>query len=395
MEYSTYPGWKEYYYDERMAVREVRYPDGSRERFSYDAGNNRTLVEDRLGRKTHTEYDADGHLVKETKPEGLVMEYSYDTAGDLVCVRDNGGREKLLIYDTCHNLTERKEKTAEGAYIEKTYRYDALGRLICETDGEGHETCYRYEEKSAYPASTFYGDGTELKCEYSRSGRILSEDDGAVRWEYAYNQGGWRTMERDGEGNETHYLYDGMGRKLAMYTPIQWEKRDGKRTDYQYDFLEHLVDTAYSDGSHEKLFRDGEGNILKKVHPNAYDEKTKDGEGTCYDYDGENRLLRIHYPDGGVERFFYDAVGNRIKHVLPEQYDEAADDGEGWTYTYDEGNRLTSVTGPDGVVENTYAYDILLSCKLDAPAPCRLDVPVFGVAHWGSADCLHQHQQVI
>ena len=362
VEYSAYPGWKEYHYDERMAVREIRYPDGSRERFAYDAGNNRTLVEDRLGRKTYTEYDAGGHLVKETRPEGLITEYIYNDAGDPVCVRASGGRERLLVYDACHNLVCRQEKTAEGHYTERTYDYDVRGRLIRETDGEGHETFYRYEEDSAYPSLTTYSDGTELKCEYSRNGRKLSEDDGAVRWEYAYNQGGWRTMERDGEGNETHYLYDGMGRKLAMYTPIQWEKRDGKRTDYKYDFLERLVDTAHPDGSHEKLFRDGEGNILKRVHPNAYDEKTKDGEGTRYDYDGENRLLRIHYPDGGVERFFYDAAGNRIKHVLPEQYDEKVDDGEGWTYTYDEGNRLTSVTGPDGVVENTYVYDAWGNC---------------------------------
>lgn len=40
-------------------------------------------------------------------------------------------------------------------------------------------------------------------------------------------------------------------------------------------------------------------------------------------------------------------------------------------------------------------FGILLSCKLDAPVPCRLDAPDFDVARWGSADCLHQHQQVI
>ena len=80
-----------------------------------------------------------------------------------------------------------------------------------------------------------------------------------------------------------------------MYTPLQWQKKDGKRTDYRYDFLARLVDTAYPDGSHERLFRDG--------------------------------------------------AGNRIKHVLPEQYKEAEDDGEGWTYTYDEGNRLRARRG--------------------------------------------------
>ena len=37
----------------------------------------------------------------------------------------------------------------------------------------------------------------------------------------------------------------------------------------------------------------------------------------------------------------------------------------------------------------------LLTCKLDASAPCRLDAPDIDVARWGSTDCLHQHQQVI
>ena len=39
--------------------------------------------------------------------------------------------------------------------------------------------------------------------------------------------------------------------------------------------------------------------------------------------------------------------------------------------------------------------DILLSCKLDAPVPCRLDAPDFGFVCHVLADCLHQHQQVI
>jgi len=376
VEYSACPGQKKYFYDERMAVRKICYPDGTEECFDYDAGNNRTMKTDRLGRNTRWDYDDRGRLIREARPEGLVTEYHYDEAGDLSAVTDNGGREKLLAYDSCHNLVRRKIKTGEGQYTEQSYEYDSKGRLTKETNGEGHETAFRYEEDSAYPFLTSYSDGTELKCEYSRNGRKLSEDDGAVRREYAYNRGGWCTMERDGEGNETRYLYDGMGRKLAMYTPRQWKEQDGKRTDYKYDFLERLVDTTYPDGSHEKLFRDGEGNILKKVHQNAYDDRTKDGDGTCYDYDGENHVLRIRYPDGGVERFFYDAEGNRTRHVLPEQYGEAADDGPGWTYAYDEGNRLTSVTGPDGETEHTYAYDLWGNCvrETDGRGACTYRV---------------------
>lgn len=37
----------------------------------------------------------------------------------------------------------------------------------------------------------------------------------------------------------------------------------------------------------------------------------------------------------------------------------------------------------------------MLSVKLDAPAPCRLDAPDLDLICYASADCLHQHLQVI
>lgn len=86
-------------YDERLMIREVCYPDGSRQIYGYDDGRNRILSQDRLGRVPRREYDSTGHLVKEEDPAGLVTEYSYDATGDLTGVRDNGGRERLLSYD--------------------------------------------------------------------------------------------------------------------------------------------------------------------------------------------------------------------------------------------------------------------------------------------------------
>ena len=45
---------------------------------------------------------------------------------------------------------------------------------------------------------------------------------------------------------------------------------------------------------------------------------------------------------------------------------------------------------------NSYkSLDIVLSSELDAPAPCRLNAPDLDFACRTSADCLHQHQQVI
>ena len=39
--------------------------------------------------------------------------------------------------------------------------------------------------------------------------------------------------------------------------------------------------------------------------------------------------------------------------------------------------------------------ELVLSCKLDAPAPCRLDAPDFSFVCHVLADCLHQHWQAI
>lgn len=46
-------------------------------------------------------------------------------------------------------------------------------------------------------------------------------------------------------------------------------------------------------------------------------------------------------------------------------------------------------------IQNLDFMNILLSCKLDAPAPCRLDAPDFSFVCHVLADCLHQHWQAI
>ena len=45
--------------------------------------------------------------------------------------------------------------------------------------------------------------------------------------------------------------------------------------------------------------------------------------------------------------------------------------------------------------DKRYVTYYVLSVKLDAPAPCRLDAPDLDLICYASADCLHQHLQVI
>ena len=48
-----------------------------------------------------------------------------------------------------------------------------------------------------------------------------------------------------------------------------------------------------------------------------------------------------------------------------------------------------------GVSETDLTLNRVLSVKLDEPAPCRLDAPDLDLICYASADCLHQHLQVI
>ena len=357
-----------YCYGKECQILSMRFTDGTETAYEYDEAGYRIQELNRLGQITSWRYDEIGRLISEQSASGLTTTYVYDDEDDLKEKTDNANRQTQYFYDGKHNLIEVKERvTGNGAAISRLYQYDRKGRLVQETDARGAVTTYIYGETCGKPAVVSYADGEEVRYEYDALGRQMALEDDCGRVEYAYNAKNYRTMVRDGEGNESHYMYDGMGRLLAMYMPKAWKTRKDEYV-YKYDFLDRLIDTIRPDGSHQRQIRDGEGNILKNVHPNAYDALTDDGEGIRYEYDSDGNNIRIHYPDGGCERIFYDAEGKRIKHVLPEYYDSILDDGIGTSYEYDSAGRLAKIILPDGTVEAEYGYDLIgnILTKTDA-----------------------------
>lgn len=333
-------------------ILSAEYGDGTKKSYAYDEAGNRISSTDRRGNETRWKYDAIGRVVEEARPGGLVTTYQYDENGNLVLKQDNAGHRTEQHFDGNHNMVCA---TDQGRAI--YYSYDRIGRLTGYTDACGGQTVYQYEPGCGKPSVIRYADGEERHFFYDQACRVMAEEDACGRTEYGYNARDKRTLVRDGEGNEFRWLYDGMSRLLAMYPPKAWKEKKGEYS-YAYDFLDRLVRTTNPDGSCERQMRDGEGRILKKVHPNAYNAQADDGEGVVYEYDSDGNNIRIRYPDGGCERMFYDAAGNRIKHVLPEAYDFLEDDGAGWSYTYDSENRLKAMSGPDGVLLFSAEYDL-------------------------------------
>ena len=347
------------YTKEKMPLR-IIYPDNTDICIRYNENNCCIYRKDRLGNEQYWDYDSYTRIIFEKKPSGLEVHYEYNPDGDLVKVWDNSGTETVYLYDACHQMIEKRElrDKEKQQWDVCTYAYDSMGRLIKKTSPSGKSVSYSYESGYGKPSYTVYEDGESVRREYDLMERMMVKEDSCGSTEYGYNTRDDISLIRDGDGNETMRLYDSVGRLLYLYPPKADRQTGEGATRYRYNFMRHLEDIIYSDGSHEKTVVDWEGTVLKRIHPNAYDSEKDDGAGEVYDYNSDKKLIRIHYPDGGTERFFRDAAGNCIKHVLPEDYDLEKDDGRGYCYTYDAENRLTQVTNPDGIIELVYHYDL-------------------------------------
>ncbi|WP_253198410.1 RHS repeat domain-containing protein [Clostridium gasigenes] len=147
-----------------------------------------------------------------------------------------------------------------------------------------------------------------------------------------------------------------MGNLVSLYTPNSGVKGEGYK--YKYDHMDRLISIKNPLGIVEKSIRDSEGNIIKEINPNYYNDDSKDGLGVEYVYDKDNRKIKTIYPDGGIERFFYDSNGNVIRHISPEYYNVETDNGLGYSYVYDAMNRLSSIINEEGIAEKTFEYDL-------------------------------------
>ena len=121
-----------------------------------------------------------------------------------------------------------------------------------------------------------FADGETCSFEYDKAGRMMAQEDVCGRTEYGYNARNRRALVRDGEGNETRWMYDGMGRCLRFICQRRGRNSTGN-TAIPMTSLTASSTRKIPDGGHERLVRDGEGNVLKRVHPNAYDSCRDDG----------------------------------------------------------------------------------------------------------------------
>ena len=340
-----------YRYNEDFLVTHTYYDDGTWEETGYDQWTNHIYEKDRNGNITRRLYDSMGRLCRETLPSGQTWEYQYDDRGNLLEKKADTGEELCYVYDEYGFLIEEAEKIREGEWKRRRYGRDDWGRMTSMTDSLGHTTSYDYGSMDRHllkePSTTEDALGNQTCYEYDVIGRrtCIRTDLGDTK--IRYNRQNYPVSVQDGNGNELCRTYDSMGNLTGMTPPAQGA--DGSCWIYRYDFFDRLVETIDPLGNIWRKERNLAGDILREEAP--------DGKEIRHEYDTDSRKLRTIHADGSVERCFYDGNGNLVKKVRPEDYDAVTDDGPGSTYTYDSMNRLTQETGRDGRILNTYRYD--------------------------------------
>ena len=348
-----------HYNDQKQAVK-TEYDDGTYQEFEYDQWGNRILEKNRSGEITRWTYRQDGKLVRQELPSGLIWEFEYDDRGNQVHWWNNDGEEFFAQFDERNNCVREEQVIDAMRRRVQTYQYDRLGRMISMTDGNGNVTQYEYWERSSRVSRLITPEGAVFQYRYNQIEQCMAIQSDAGEVQFGYTKLGARALEIDPLGNTTRYRYDLLSNLIAKVLPNQYDEKtgDGSCYRYEYDAMDHRVSSTDPLGNVFATPYDTAGRLAMEVNPNTYDPATRSGQGIRYEYDTDDRRIKVIYPDGGIRRLKYDAMGNLVKVIEPEQYDAETDDGPGYVYRYDAAGRLEEIVSPDGVVEKRYVYDL-------------------------------------
>jgi RHS repeat-associated protein len=387
--------------------------NGNAVTMSRGGGGRLESVADAAGRKLTLKYDSEGQVESASDPMGHTVKYSYE-GGNLTTVTLPGEASSRwkYKYDGSHELTSE----TDGRGNSTTREYNTAGQVVSETDALHHTRKWAYapiytgtettitepngsttvEQFNEYgsPTSVTRAAGTTLAAttidSYNGADELLSStnpDKHAT--EYGYSVAGDRTSEKNADGDETKWEYDGTHDVTAITTPMGERttiKRNShgaaevierpvpgsatQKTSYKYDSagdvesmtnpLEHTWKYEYDADGDRKSETDPEGNKRTwEYNEDSQETATVSPRGnvtggkpteftTKTERDAQGRVLKITDPLGHTTKYTYDADGNT----------ETVTDGNSHktTYSYNEDDEPVKVKEANGDVSET-EYD--------------------------------------
>ncbi len=225
---------------------------------------------------------------------------------------DLSGQEILLgaeefQYTPAGLMTEHRFFDDQGRYVYSHYfQYDDQELCIMERRPEGGERYFSYDASHRLLAVQGPNPEEEIRYEYNAMGLPICTQQhiGGQSWistSRLYNRRGDRLQEVDPAGQVTTFLWDDLGREVAILYP------DGGKYERQYDVLDRCIEEkdplGFVTKSHYNVF----GDLTLKEYPDRRQER--------FEYDSLGRCIFHENILGAVHTYRYDGWG----HILEEK----------------------------------------------------------------------------
>lgn len=319
--------------------------------YSYDALDRVTMVEDAVGNRLETVFDANGQ-VECVRGHYRLPNGTYDT-------RTLSQR----FYDAADRLIEERDVYGNPA----RYAYDASGNLTSVTDRNGHVTRYEYDPMNRRTA-VVDGNGSRSEIAYDHAGRAITVTNAngeSVTSEH--DALGRVTRVTDAKGYVMEYAFDPNGNVTCVVDAnaqagLQPRNSRGCSESREYDELNRVVRIADA--------RDGVTALTYDLLGNRTSVTDAGLKQTQFHYDGLGRLVWVQDPGGLITRYDRDEAGNayritnRMKQVTLVTFDplnraqrfEYVADGVVETTDFDPYGNVSAVANPN--VRYAFAYDL-------------------------------------
>lgn len=306
---------------------------------------------DRNGNETVLAYNGLGKLETITDPSGRNISLTYNGEGLVEKTKDPMGHEVKYDYES----KQLKSVTLPGAAgVSWQYNYDASHRMTSFTDGRGGKTTNEYDSSNRVIAQT---DPAERKATWIYEGFhtiITNQATGAVTDEwfnsnnqptlitrgfgtpdagtesFSYTAAGLLVSKTNGNGDTTTYGYDGQGNRTSE------RDAEGDEAKWTFNGAHQLLTATTPSGEKTTLVRDASGNPETISRP-APESKIQTVSFACGPH-GE--VEEMTDPLGAAWSYEYDSNGDRTAVIDPE--------GDKRTWAYDEDSRPISSVSPRG-----------------------------------------------
>lgn len=292
---------------------------------------------------TNYVYDAVGHLVKTTYPDGSFVENTYDSMGHMLSETRDG---KTLHYE--YDAVGNRVKMIDANNQVTTYAYNLNGQIVTSVNALGHKTSYEYNAMGQLVKTLNNRGETTAQYAYDDMGNLttVSNATGVVR-RMSYGVNHQLLAVRDANDNlVSHQELNADEQTINMVNALN------DKSEVSYNYRNSQVTTSVANSLNQK----------HAVTTNAKGQVTQTNDdvttGTV-SYDRFDNVALQYVADGkNKTSYTYDDNQNVIKET---------NNVRSMSYSYDLLNQLTSWTNARGQ-KTTYARDAfgqVVSAKAD------------------------------